>query len=211
MSTGAIADFLSKSRITQSLLSVVSPGDVILIGGLARSGKSTLAAIMACQLEAAHKPAEIVSVDRWIVTAAERSKPGVESRYDLAKMVDALQPWLSAWRNLVVELPRYDRITRTRTEDADLLNLAGDTILILEGVVALLTNIETTTRKVHRVYVEANEVARKERVVGDLIERGVAGPAQARAIYEERQLDEWPVVQSSRATADYVVSSDLEI
>jgi uridine kinase len=204
----AVAEVLSSSRATRALLSDISPGDVILIGGLARSGKSTLAAMIATRLEARRMPASIISIDRWIVPAADRSKPGVENRYDLAMMRDTLRPWLQTRQTVRLQLPSYNRLDRTRVKNAGTLDLDGDAVLVLEGVVALLASIETAGRKVHRVYVKADEIARRGRVISDLIARGVAEAEQARRMYEERELDESPVIQSSQATADYVVWSD---
>jgi uridine kinase len=88
----------------------------------------------------------------------------------------------------------------------DTLSLAASDILILEGVLGLLMSLKTS-RRVCRVFVETDEEQRKGRMIQDLVTRGIAGPREALAIYESRQIDEAPVVMASKSRADFVVYS----
>ncbi|MCK8785173.1 HAD-IIIA family hydrolase [Roseomonas sp. NAR14] len=175
----------------------IGAGELVLVGGLARSGKSTLAATLAAELRARGRRALTVAMDRWIRPPAER-RPGVLGRFDLDAMLAALEPWL-AGGDAAPELPFYDRFTRT-TRAAGKVALDADTVLILEGVPALLLD-PSTSRRVHRLHVASDESVRRDRVIGDLVARG-AGPDEAARIYDARAADETPVVLAARAAAE---------
>lgn len=205
MPDSPVGECLARLPVIVRLLERIAPGDVVLIGGLARSGKSTLAGVVTELLQSRGFTARIVAMDRWIVPAAQRAREGVEHRYDTALMVRTLAPWLAGASALRVRLPVYDRVTRTRTEDDHDFELAPTAVLVLEGVLALAPGIGAGGRMVHRVYVTADETARKWRVIDDLVARGVAGPDEAVHIYEDRERDESPVVRETKPTAEYVV------
>ena len=205
---GDVAARLLGTPATAGLLDRVAAGDVVLVGGLARSGKSTLAAEVASRLAARGLAACTLSMDRWIVPAAERRGGGVEQRYDTGLMARTLAPWLVDGRSLLVRLPVYERDTRTRGEEPLPFDLPADAVLVLEGVLALLPGVGVGRRRAHRVYVRADEAARRQRVIDDLVARGIAAPDRARLIYEERERDESPVVRATQSTAEVVVCSD---
>ena len=180
-------DYPAYAAIDAPLAETVAQGDLVLIGGLARSGKSRLAATLRTALRQRGVAATSLSLDRCIRPEAER-RPGVLGRFDLDAMRTALGPWFDGGA-VDVPLPHYDRTTR-RVRPGDTLNLDADTALILEGVPALLLPGLTTDRRVHTVFVVADEDARHARVVDDLVARGLSTAEEAEAFYRSRQHDE---------------------
>lgn len=186
------------------VVSKVRAGELVLVGGLARSGKSTLAGVLKGELRRRGLSVESISLDRWILPTAERGS-GVQGRYALAEARAGLADWLGG-RDSMLSLPAYDRRRRARV-DGGRLSLAKDTVLILEGVPALL-DAWPTPRATRRLYVEADEGARRARVIADLVDRRLADAAQAADIYRQRQADEAALIEATRACADRILSLD---
>jgi uridine kinase len=191
----------------QLVISGAQPGHLILIGGLARLGKSTLAQSTAEGLQSRNLMPVIVSLDRWIRSFDDRVKPGVENRFDIDAVRSALMPWLADERDVVVSLPKYDRITRKNYPNFEKVMLSKNSVLILEGVPALLLQVETK-RPIYRIYVTGREELRKQRVVTDLIARGTQTEAEAYKVYESREIDESPLIRSTEMLADFIVTFD---
>jgi uridine kinase len=186
------------------VVSKVRAGELVLIGGLARSGKSTLTGVLKWELRRHGLSVESISLDRWIRPAAERG-PGVQGRYALAEAHAVLADWL-AGRDSTLSLPAYDRRRRARVDGGRLL-LSKDTVLILEGVPALLDAWQTP-RLTRRLFVEADEGARRARVIADLVDRRLADAGQATDIYSQRQSDEAALIEATRARSDQIFSLD---
>jgi uridine kinase len=176
----------------------------VLIGGLARSGKSTAAAVMAATLRAAGVDNALITLDRWIRPLEDR-KDGLHGRFDLDGALAALGGWLSGGGEDIA-LGGYNRFTRS-SGPGGALSVRADTVLLLEGVPAL-DLFPQTQRRIHRLFVECDEAGRHRRVVADLIARG-SDPAEAESLYESRQHDEAPLVQASRRAADQVLRLDI--
>ena len=182
----------------------VSPGDLVLVGGLARSGKSTLAGVLRAELMARNLSATIISLDRWIRPEALR-EPGVLGRFDLQEARAALSDWL-AGAAAQLDVPEYDRCTRTRKAGGR-VPLSKDGVLILEGVPALLGDWPTP-RNVQRIYMNADESLRRDRVIDDLISRGLADTYTAVEVYAQRQADEAVDVTAGKPAGLYVYDFD---
>ena len=121
-------------------------------------------------------------------------------------MLAALTPWLRYGSGIDIEAQVYDRLTRRRTGQGTTLHLAADSVLIVEGVPALLMEC-ITHRRIVRVFVTGDEASREQRVIDDLIVRGMS-LEEARATSAGRAEDETPTVAASAAHADIVVSLD---
>ncbi len=73
----------------------------------------------------------------------------------------------------------------------------------MEGVPALLEPWPTA-RFTRRLYVEADESARRARVIGDLVDRRLADAGQAIDIYSQRQSDEAALIEATRSRSDQI-------
>ena len=191
----------TSSRVAQH----VSAGSLVLVGGLARQGKSLLAGVLCQMLRGTGLDARVLALDGFLRNLNER-EPGSLGRYDLASVLAALTLWLRNGSGIDIEAPVYDRLTRCRTGQGTTLHLASDSVLIVEGVPALLMEC-TTHRRIVRVFVTGDEESREQRVIDDLILRGMS-LEEARATSGGRAEDETPTVAASIARADIVLSLD---
>lgn len=184
----------------------VRAGDVVLLGGRAGLGTSTAAHAIAWTLQDRGGSAVCLGLDRFLRSAAERGDADVTGRYDLAAATATLRPWLVEQASVELSLPWYDRRARLHHAAVDTVKLAPDTILVLEGVPALSLDLPGP-RTVHRIRMDGNEAARRERVVADLVERG-ASPDDAMAVYAARRIDEAAVIEPGRTGADIHLDLD---
>ena len=194
-------------KIDQQAADVASklrPGDLVLIAGLARSGKSSFASALAWKIRQINTATpKVISLDGWIKPLDERrSSDTVVDRYRLETMQRAISRALVQGGALAI--PVYDR-RRRGPDQAYSLNLQPSDIVILEGVVALLLALQMG-RRVVRIYISRDEDLRHSSMAADYRSRQFTDEEFAK-LYAERQLDEVPFIVGTRATADIVVES----
>lgn len=193
-----------RARVS-ALLARLAPGSLILIGGPARTGKSLLAGVMRRELRRAGHACERIALDRWLRAEGARGE-GVEGRFDLPSARDLLDPWLEGGA-LDGLAPCYDRKLRlTRCQSR--LSATAEATVVLEGVPALLS-AWLTSRPVLRIHVDAADDLRKQRVVDDIVARGLGDPAMAERVYDARERDEVALVRSVASGADLQVWPQL--
>jgi histidinol-phosphate phosphatase family protein len=193
------------AEISRAVVERVAAGDLVLVGGLARQGKSTLTGVLCHELIRAGLDARVLPLDGFLRNLEHR-QPGVLGRYDLDLVQATLAPWLRGEGAVDIEAPIYDRRTRRRAAERTTLHLTPDSVLIVDGVPALLIEAPTP-RRIVRVFVDGDGAARERRVLDDLVARGMS-LEQARSTNAERAEDETPIVAASVARADIVLSLD---
>lgn len=180
---------------------------VVLIGGQARSGKSTFAAILRDAFHARGRRALVLPIDRWLKSDCDRG-PGVMGRYDMVKLqavVDALSD--DTKRPEVLTLAGYHKLKRMTIDAVESIPVCGSDVIVIEGTVALSlkTNGKTET---HRFHVDIDEDARKHRVLAEYRLRG-CDEARALEVYLARCNDEFPVIEALAGAARRVSLSSL--
>src|SRR5262249_37836368 len=129
------------ARLLTALLPVVSAAlkaRVVLIGGLARAGKTSAARGLQEHLQALGRTAHVVSLDGWLRPVAQRPEDGgVLLRYNLDVAHDALDELRRTERRVTRSLPVYDRATRL-SQAGPSVSVGQDDTLIVEGVPALI-------------------------------------------------------------------------
>jgi histidinol-phosphate phosphatase family protein len=185
--------------LCREVVEQIVDGDVVLIGGRARSGKSTLASGLRDALRERGANAVALSVDRWLKTESDRT-PGILGRYDLEKLhaICALVADPTK-RPGALRLPGYHKIHRTSHSDVETVPLADRDILIFEGTVALELQFDGA-RSVHRLFVESCEHVRRSRVFREYRLRGLRND-QIEAIYQSRLDEECPVIDRHAESA----------
>ena len=187
------------------LLDDMQPGQDWFITGQARSGKSTLAQVIARELRLQARACRVISLDDWILPQGARMQ-GFAGRHDLEALRSAYRHSRRREREpVVLDMPRYDRGTRTSQPAAAGIELDAQTLLLWEGVAASLL-IDELAQSRHAVFVDIDESRRKARMLDDLRCRGSSSDA-AWAIYEERLEDEVPLVAAARARCAHVLPS----
>lgn len=191
-------------RELSDLAATVAPGAFVLVGGLARSGKSTAATALRRLLAVRGVSSRIIHADNWIKSHSGRTA-GLLGRYDM----DALETGLADWLNgsaVVLEEPVYDRLSRESRKGRQ-VSYGAEEVIILEGVPAFLP-AWSTDRAMVRIWVDCDAGARDARVEADLIERGLVAAEQARELRIDREGDEVAIVLEASGTADVVIHTD---
>ena len=189
------------SERARTIAQGLKAGDVVLIGGLAGAGKSSLASAIAWQLRQRAMSAKTVSVDGWLKPLAKRSRGGtVLDRFDIPRMGRSI----SQLDEGAIMVPLYNRLLR-RPDKQNAMDIGKSDIVIVEGVVALML-APRTTRRVVRIFVSRDEQRRYEYLAAHYRTRHFTAEEFA-ALYAERQKDETPYVMQTEEQADIVVQT----
>jgi uridine kinase len=184
----------------------IGAGALVLIGGAARSGKSTFASVLRDALLVRGQRASVVSIDRWLKDAANR-EPGVLGRYDM----DAVQSLIGQLENRerrpdILTLPGYHKLHRKQIAAVERMQLSSADVVLIEGTVALAPKIQTEA-EIHRYHIVIDEELRKQRVLHEYRLRGHSYE-RAMDVYLARQADEFPVLERLAAGAIRITPSD---
>jgi histidinol-phosphate phosphatase family protein len=183
------------------LVQRIQLGDLVLIGGQARSGKSHHAAALRYCLEAAGKPAVIIPLDAWLRAEIDRAGGSVLDRYDLGAAATFLRR-ASALEDRIL-LPRYDRRERRPVPDGLELRIPRGAVLIVEGVPALASS-QLTALAQHRIALRRDEQHRRATLRRDYGARGWSAERIEQLILE-RLNEEFPTIQDSLTNADFIL------
>ena len=182
---------------------------LVVIGGLARTGKSSAAQVLREILADLGRTAHVFPLDSWLKPAAERTEgTGVASRYDLDAMLTTVTPLLQLRTRATVGLPIYDRGRRASYGRLVEMSIDPNDLIVVEGVPALLVDGLTKAAGV-RVHLEMPEAERVERLRADYLWRGETAAA-VDALIASRAKDESAPVQDARARADFIVDAWTE-
>jgi uridine kinase len=179
---------------------------LVVIGGHARSGKSSAAQVLKEATGALGRTAHVLSLDSWLKPADERSEgAGVMTRFDIPALVATLQPLVHRAGWYTLDLPVYDRAARRMYERRVPVSIAPDDLLIVEGVPALLAEELVAPADV-RVHMEMPEPHRLAQLRADYRWRGVTAEV-VDALLASRARDEWTLVEAGRDSADFIVAA----
>lgn len=177
---------------------------LVLIGGLARSGKTTAAQLLKEIMAACGRRAHVVSLDGWLRPVAERPEgAGVLARFDLERAWVEIARVARSTTHQTVTWPHHDRDTRSLRPGPQQA-VDPDDLLIVEGVPALL---HAPLRELAdlRLQMTVSEPERWRRFELDYLGRG-RDASSIGALFAARALDETPVVSAAAAHADLSVS-----
>jgi uridine kinase len=170
---------------------------MVLIGGAARSGKSSFSSALAIALRKSGRSVSIVSLDNWLRDASSRGE-GVLGRYDMAAAHHAVAELME--RGGPIVCPAYDPVTRSSVADHMVISADPDAVKIIEGVPALLSEALRERARL-KLFIENPEAQRFDRFSQEYAWRGES-EAAIRSLYDARRVDEMSLVQSSSAFAD---------
>lgn len=183
---------------------------LVLIGGLARAGKSYAAQVLKELLHVLGSYAHVVSLDGWLKPKSERIEGcGVRERFDLAAASAAIQAAKCSISRVVLVEPLYDRFSRNAGTQLIEHSVGPSDVLIVEGVPALLMDDLFGLPEVMRVYIDVPHDKREERLKQDYAWRGTSAEEQLETL-AQRELDETPIVEQSQMIADFVVESAMQ-
>jgi histidinol-phosphate phosphatase family protein len=179
--------------------------DLVLIGGLARQGKSTLASVLRHTLLRTGFDAQILPLDGFL-RDRDQHCPSVLGRFGLEAAKTALQDWLDSETVCDINVPIYNRLAGCRSSKTMPLHLTKESVLIVEGGPALLLDLPGRWN-VTRVFVHGDKEGRRSRVVDDLVAHGIPFK-EAQRIYNAREIDEAPMIVASEKQVDFALSLD---
>ena len=178
---------------------------LVLVGGLSRQGKSTLASVLRNMLLGAGLDAQILPLAGFLRNR-DKSRPGVPSRFDLDAIEAVVRGWLHSESGCVVNVPICDRVAGHRSSQGVTLHLTHESVLIVEGDPALLLDLPDK-RNITRLFVQGDEAYRRRRVLEELVAHGMSCDEAART-YNAREIDEAPLIVASAGQADFTLSLD---
>jgi histidinol-phosphate phosphatase family protein len=179
---------------------------LVMIGGLARSGKSSAAQVLREMLADLGRTAHIFPLDSWLKPVAERTEgTGVASRFDLDAMRTLVVPLLQLRTRASVSLPIYDRTRRASYDRRVELSIDPDDVIVVEGVPALLIEGLSDAAGV-RVHLETPEDERVSRLRADYRWRGESDAA-VDGLVASRTQDETSPVLGARSRAEFIVDA----
>ena len=188
----------------------IAPGDLVLIGGLSRSGKSTLAHCLQEALQLKGMQAHILSADGWLKSPEQRGQTVIE-RYDMDALNQLVQSLVDRNKHpkqdLTLQVPIYSK-RELKANRAIEKVIGSQDVVIVEGTIALMLAATQGQKSVHSWYVQIDEVRRKKRLIAEYVLRGKS-LQEAESIYAQRLLDEVPLIESSATHASCCI--DLEL
>lgn len=184
----------------------ILPGDLVLIGGLSRSGKSTLAHCLQEALSIAGKKAHILSADGWLKAPEHRGQTVID-RYDMNALNLLTQSLVARKQDLTIQVPIYSKRELKAYRSIEKV-IGPQDVVIIEGTIALMLATAQEQKALHAWYVQMDEVKRKMRVLSEYALRGQSAQ-DAESIYAQRLLDEVPLIEFSKAHASHCI--DLEL
>jgi uridine kinase len=175
---------------------------VFSIGGLSRSGKSTIAKIMFIALKNKGVRARILGLDNWIVDLNNREAwMGVRERYDYNRIQKDVRSFLAGNEILV---NKYDARSRLKSELTETIKLDTYEAVIIDGVIALDIPYLREVSDL-KIYIDINEQSQNKRFYEFYRYKGLSRD-EITELYLQRQLDEVPIVVQTRTYADRILA-----
>ena len=202
-----LEDYPRLFNICSGFAKEINDGGFFFIGGLSRSGKSNLANCLKDSLRIQGRKSVVISADRWLRNVDERL-PGVFGRYTLDEISKILMTLVRRTQSIELMLPSYNKITRTRVQTDEIIQINAGDVVIIEGTVGLALSSAVPTEIRQTCFVEIDENKRKGRVLKEYQLRGMS-LVEAEGIYLSRQKDETPVILATKNGADHCL--DLEL
>lgn len=194
------------SRRTAPIAVAALDARLLLIGGLARSGKSFVAQVLKEAMQACDRTTHVLPLDSWLKPQAERAEgKGVKTRFDVDRLMAAIQPILGSDRRHTLELPIYDRARRAMYDRAMRLSIGPEDLIVVEGVPALIHDDLVASADL-RVHVDMPEAKRIANLRADYRWRGEADES-VDAVIASRAIDESEPVMGARGRADFTVTA----
>ncbi len=191
-------------KIINPITKEIQKGQDWFIGGLARSGKTTLAAALTRDLRKNGIPTFTINLDRWLISEKDRGE-GVFGRYELDEIMKVYsETQLRHLGSRTLSLPSYSRRRRERLNLVQSIEFHPDCVLIWEGVIAsMLANHYGLNSRC--IFVDTDESSRFIRFSDYDHVRG-KNFEQSQAAWNSRGLDENPIILSLKQEANYHIS-----
>lgn len=175
---------------------------VITIGGLSRSGKSTLAKCIEIILSRKGLKPVYISLDNWILSIEKRSDlMTVKDRFQYEKIELDLK---YLFENKSIFINVYNALKRSVNDEITSINIKENEIVIIDGLVAL--DIEYIRRiSTVKLYIDCNETIRKHRFIKFYKSKGF-NDLEINNLYHKRELDENYFISKTMKYSDFIIN-----
>ena len=181
---------------------------LVLVGGLARAGKSCVAQVLAEQLRSSGRTVHVLSMDGWLKSPESRVEGEmVWGRYQLDVLTECIMSTVRSPLRRWLDVPVYERQVRT-VASSQRISIGPEDVLVVEGVPALLSAGLCAAADV-RVFTWIDDNERRGRMRVEYAWRGL-DEAGVATLLSERDVDEHPFVLQSRVNATHIVSGSSE-
>ena len=186
-------------NVLQSFESKNSKIQYLFIGGLSRSGKSTLSKNIYNELSKIKK-CHVISLDSWIIDYDQRSPNStVLERYNIEEIK---QFFLNLSNSNTVSIPKYDPILRKRViDDYTEKLLITEGLVIVEGVIALEV-AKLVSLEGFKIYVNVSNYTRIKRLITFYRDYKKVHKNEYKKIIIDRELEEIPFIKKTASFAD---------
>jgi D,D-heptose 1,7-bisphosphate phosphatase len=204
----AAVDFILRGQqaveaLVSPLLCEIKDGTLIRIAGHSRSGKSVVSSVMLSLLRKNEIQVERIILDRWLLSKNLRpTVSDAKSRIDWTSINDALSSWLHG-NILSADTPKYETLNQETFVGGPKVKLPADGILVLDGTLAF--NVDPIGRNTLDVFVHCPDDVRWQRFKKEYKRRGMSDH-DIISLFQQRQVDEYGLVEQQRSQADFVVS-----
>ena len=177
---------------------------IVLVGGLSRSGKSSLVTEVVMHLKHDGVDSFVLPLDYWIVPTNLRNEgSSVLERFRIGEAIYVLRKILNEGTHLVRP---YDAVTGNESKHSIQLHAGPTTrVVIIEGVVALVDPrfLEIAD---YAVYVQVDRFTRLRRLIK--YHRDVKNLPRSTylGIIRQREIEEVPTIALTRALANLIVA-----
>lgn len=173
----------------------------IAVGGLSRSGKSTLVHFLKHKLNNYSINATSIELDNWILPIDKRSAGmTVKDRYQYEQISNDISKLLKTEE---IEFYPYDYLTRSISLKKRRILLKDYQVVFFDGVIAL--DHPLINKIAHfKIYIEIDETIRKKRFINFYKHKELISD-EIEMLYQKRMIDEEGIVRTSKKNADFKV------
>lgn len=190
-----------KQKISK-FLPVIFKSRVILVGGLARSGKTIFSSALVDVLRFYGFTAHHISIDSWLKPIGVRSQiSSVIDRYYLDEFYKLIEPIANSSVRRNLHVPQIDRLSGSESKPLN-ISIGPKDIMIIEGVPALLSfNLRCISSL--SFYIETCDIKRNLRFLKEYKLRGLDDISIAKLI--SSRFEEVELIKSSITTDDIII------
>jgi mannose-1-phosphate guanylyltransferase/phosphomannomutase len=174
----------------------------IAVGGLSRSGKSTVINFLRNKLKSHSIVSAIIELDNWIVPVDKRSpEMTVRERYQYEKISKDLQTLIETEK---LRLYPYNLSTRSISSEENIISIENSQVVFLDGVISIDHPLVNKISNLN-IYVEIEESIRKERFMTFYKNKELA-KREVEILYQKRLVDEASIITPTKANADITIT-----
>lgn len=177
----------------------IQQGDILLIGGQAKSGKSSTASILKIALQSKYEQTiHLIETDNWLPSKLEQKTISKET--DITQLKKVFNSVLNRSDSpLIINIPTYIDKNQATLRCSKHIMIQPNDIVIFEGLMALNLMFEQAN-KVHRFAVLINEKERKKRLIKGYIKLGLSLDDAAN-FYDTALINEYHFIEESSKNA----------